>query len=397
MALEKPHSIYNFVYLTKNLEDTLRSQHFSKVSKVFIEFEKTPDSLVEFEESKFYYALEAIANMIQMTVFLPNEEQCEIFKRKTERHFKYVEVIIRQKKNLLDQSKNSEEIPLLTDQSSNTISSIIADNDSFSYISPISDYNKNDSSYSENMIDDNTSSTISTMSFQYIANNNQDDLNKKISSFTNIRSNSKLDQTNYDESDVNLIENHFKPTKKKSKDLYAKNNYNEMETSLDEGIGSSGSLSNNQPKSSPNSLENFKSSPIINEYKINQNQHTIGVIDDIDNENINDEDDNDNETHLGDVVDRCEGDFADLDADVNNDEVEEDDEIDINVDDNENEMNSVLNEYRNPYNVNQDDDEELLIKKSDSKQKQRVKFSSTETNEVLLNPAEAETNLEGSI
>ena len=157
-----------------------------------------------------------------------------------------------------------------------------------------------------------------------------------------------------------------------------------METSLDEGIGSSGSLSNNQPKSSPNSLENYKSSPVINEYQMNLNhQRTIGIIDDDEeNANINDEDDNDNETHLGDVVDRCEVDFADLDNDVNNinklDDLEdEDDEIDINVEENESEMSmEVRNTYRSQ-EYNQDDDEEVLMKSSkNSKPKQRVKFSS---------------------
>lgn len=446
MALEKPHSIYNYIYLSKNLEDSLKSHNFSRVSKVFIEYEDSQDAETEFDDSKFYYALDAIANMIQMTVYLPNEEQCDIFKRKTERHLKYIQ----NQRQINDYENNSNinnNADLQNDQSSNTISSLIDD-----YISPISEYNTqttksatinkyersiplvfdDNRSFNENMIndedtdrlndfvndikrsdtltiDDNTSSSMSTMSFQY---NNQDDLNKKISS-TNYR---KLDQTNYDETDLNLIENHFKPssvnnntnekTKKKSKSnelsgFYSKNNinnnnnYNEMETSLDEGIGSSGSLSNNQSKSSPISLENYKSSPIIiNEQKMNTNlnQHTINIIDDVDNENCtnhninnndDDDDDNDNETHLGDVVDRCEGDFADLDADDNNlindvddDDDDDDEEIDINVDDNENEINNVFTEYRTPFNVH-DDNAQLNSKKStETKQKPRVQFSS---------------------
>jgi hypothetical protein len=424
------------------LDETLKIQSFSRVSKVFIEYKDEVDGIAEkFNESKFSYALDAIANMIQLTVYLPSEEQCDIFKRKTERHLKYIEsqrhkiyiddLVSFDVQNRLNKMVNSDEIPPLSDQSpSSTLRCLTVENE-FNYISPITDYNSktlsddhmngnhkyeksiplvfdeneniesmiNDeaSEYkrSENLtIDDNTSSSMSTMSFQYTSSsNNQDDLNKKIN-YNNIRSttNFKLDQTNYDECDINLVENHFKSSngktikkKPKSNELsgfYSKNkNYNEMETSLDEGIGSSGSLSNNQPKSSPNSLENYKSSPVVNGYQISLNPQTIGLIDDdVGNVNINDEDDdNDNETHLGDVVDRCEGDFADLDNDANklDDLEDEDEEIDINVEENENEMSM---DFRNPYRsqeYNQDDDQEVLIKNSNnSKPKQRVKFSS---------------------
>lgn len=403
MALEKPHSIYNYVYMSKNLTESLKSQHFSRVSKVFIEYEETADSQVDFEDSKFYYALDAIANMIQMTVYLPSEEQCEMFKRKTERYLKYVEA---QRIKTECSSKEPSDVPLLSDQSSNTISSLIADNDSsFNYISPVNEYSKSnmDDDYKRTdtlTIDDNTSSSMSTMSFQYVnSNTNQqshDDLNKKIP-----YPRTKLDQTNYDD-DLNVIENHFQNNeKKKSKpsDLigfYNKNtivgshsNYNEMETSLDEGIGSSGSLTNNQPKSSPTSFENFKSSPIINDYKLDQTHRIGSIMDDEENVNIN-EDEDQNETHLGDVVDRCEGDLDDLDADANDvnnmtneageDDEDEDDEIDINVDDNDNEMNNVLSEYnRHPYAVSQDDSEEFKKSSDNSQPQQQLPTQSTQT------------------
>jgi hypothetical protein len=239
------------------LDETLKFQSFSRVSKVFIEYEAADavaaveNGLVEkFNESKFSYALDAIANMIQMTVYLPSEEQCDIFKRKTERHIKYIE--LQRHKIYMDdlasfndvqssKSNNAAAVVHTTttvgddieSPSSNNLHSLTVDSCEFNYISPIADSNSklpqlndnlnsrlqngnhhhNNNKYdhkslnllvfddneniesmisssndealseykrSENLtIDDNTSSSMSTMSFQYsssCSNCNQDDL-----------------------------------------------------------------------------------------------------------------------------------------------------------------------------------------------------------------------------
>jgi hypothetical protein len=116
-----------------------------------------------------------------------------------------------------------------------------------------------------------------------------------------------------------------------------------METSLDEGIGSSGSLSNNNLKNSPSSFENPKLSPIVcnnseesptkqdnsesdlswYNYSMKTGRLNIGL--DLDRVKIkydtNHRDENDEETNLGDVADRCYDDVADLDVNIDDNEV----------------------------------------------------------------------------
>lgn len=89
MALEKLHTLYNYVYLNSNLMDTLRQMNFTRVNKVFVDWTETSDdesSTTPFETSKFYYTLDTIINMLNMVVYLPNEEQCNLFVKKTQRH-----------------------------------------------------------------------------------------------------------------------------------------------------------------------------------------------------------------------------------------------------------------------------------------------------------------------
>jgi ubiquitin C-terminal hydrolase len=237
MALEKPHSLYNYVYLNKNLTETLHSQQFSRVNKVFVYEGDSVDLSKHFEESKFCYALDAIINMLQTVVYLPSEEDCEIFLRKIKRHQLYME--------MLANKQRENDIDLNNDLSSKMSLQI-----------------------------ENSNATTS--------------------------------------SDMTLIEDHFKTetTKSSSKvnewfDLKS----NEMETSLDEGIGgSNGSLSNNNHGKKMSGKNVF---PFLNKNVFPLN----------DDAQVDDNDDNDdNSTNLGDVVDRCYDDVADLDVNIDDDD-----------------------------------------------------------------------------
>lgn len=88
MALEKLHTLYNYIYLNTNLSESLRQMNFIRVNKVFVDWSEDEDvfKATPFETSKFYYALDTIINMLNMIVYLPNEEQCELFVKKTQRH-----------------------------------------------------------------------------------------------------------------------------------------------------------------------------------------------------------------------------------------------------------------------------------------------------------------------
>ncbi len=91
MAYEKTHAVFNYVYLNQNIKELLKSLNFSRVSKVFIEIEASEEeSAIPFQESKFFQALDALANLINISAYLPNQEQCESFKIKTQRRLSYI-------------------------------------------------------------------------------------------------------------------------------------------------------------------------------------------------------------------------------------------------------------------------------------------------------------------
>lgn len=304
MALEKTNSIYNYVYLNDNMDDLLKSLNFTRVCKVYIETEEKPTNNIKFPESRFFYALDAIANMIQMTVFLPNTEQCEFFELKTKRRRDYIELqnqLFKKSKILKQQSKaNPEENLILTAQKT-SVNEIPE-----SSIPMINEVEEINTYLSENSTINFDNDTSSKMSVQL----NVENFDKR-----SIEPR-KLDQTNYDELESNLTPNHLK-----SIDANIKN---EMETSMeDEGIGSS--------TKSSNSLETFKvSCTMINEDFLATQKKNMDIqnafstysqdpdniknsSNSVDNENFEDEDDN--ETHLGDVAERCDVDLEELDAD----------------------------------------------------------------------------------
>ena len=118
MALEKTHSLYNYIYLNKNFEETLHSQHFGRVNKVFIEYKDETDLNKQFESSKFCYALDAIINMLQTVVYLPSDENCDIFLRKIKRHTIYMDNL--NKKQKIQQQDYDETPSKLTTEENTT-------------------------------------------------------------------------------------------------------------------------------------------------------------------------------------------------------------------------------------------------------------------------------------
>ena len=118
MALEKTNAVYNYVYLNDNVNDMLRTLNFTRVCKVFIETEEKPSGDVNFLETRFFYALDATANMIHMSVYLPNDEQCELFKLKAKRRLDYIELqnqLIKKSRVFNKTREDSEDLISLSD------------------------------------------------------------------------------------------------------------------------------------------------------------------------------------------------------------------------------------------------------------------------------------------
>lgn len=311
--------------------------------------------------------------MIQMSVYLPNDEQCELFKIKTKRRLDYIEfqnqlakksIAFSRRANSKEDGNDCEDLISLSDSNvsgnqseSATVVPTAPDANEFNM------YLGEGTNNSSNLdIDTSSKMSIATTSDE---SQQQQQQQQKISR--------QLDQTNYDELDSNMVENHFK-----SLDSGAKA---DMETSLeDEGIGSS-------TKSRSNSLELLKANGKVNKNSGEfcppaassgfQHPHIF-----IGNENNMADEEDDNETHLGDVVERCDSDLEELDSywtDVDNNNADN-----INIDDDEN----LLYEYGNEatgvtangsnglFNFENNQYESLYTDSSDLI-KQRVKFCDT--------------------
>jgi hypothetical protein len=327
-------------------------------------------------------------NMLHMVVYLPSEEESETFVRKQKRHNLFLENQRKQFKssdeNECDQISTIANNPaksLITEDntvdsydaipsvqsSSNTVSSLIADTDA-------------------NYSIDNQFSPISTTRTLNSMMHNQEDSKMSVQSAdtqpkTEMRLNEMLKE------DLELIEDHFKESEgkpsqfKKNKKSQANaniaewfdHNANEMETSLDEGIGSSGSLSNNHAKNSPNSIDYPKTSPVGFEYRLFENQKQSELNDESDfsykaPKNDSEDIDNDIETNIGDVEDRQLDDIANLLDNVDDDDLNLDFQKDADLDDKEPDSASYPN--KNIFN--------------EFKHKNRVSFLSTNQNDNSL-------------
>ena len=276
---------------------------------------------MRFDDSRFFYALDTIANMIQMTVFLPNIDQCEAFKLKTKRRLEYIELqnqLAKKAKTFNTSEFTAENIEEDQSNMSGTTLPMSCDVEEASTITSFDNFDAS-----------------SKMSFQSTV---QDDLNKKI---VDTR---KLDQTNYDEFDTNMVENHFKA----------------IDPLKDEDKG----------------VENEIDTNILSQFDDNNKNPFI----DIENSyNEEDDDENDNETHLGDVIERSDVDLAELDAEWtdNPNNIDEDDESNLLIDEYNNDHESTNLNKINPaslFNFTFPNDE-ISTQSSNKSTKQRVKFS----------------------
>lgn len=323
MALEKLHTLYNYVYLNKNLNETLRSQNFTRVNKVFVEYEDETDLSKTFESSKFYYALDTIMNMLQLVIYLPIDEQCEIFLRKTKRQNDYIEV----QRRLMETHSLKSDINVQNDE--NTIDSydtVASEQTVSSVIGEVSqaDSNKLDQTAMDafKKFEENEDSSVSKMSYQ----------------------------ENFKNEPLALVEDHFKSKQDHEheddydyKHLKQENRVylNEMETSLDEGIGgSSGSISTNNLnlKSSPNDLNwfNLKLRPCLD---VNLGLSSFKSGEDINLDN--------NRSNYDDV--------ADLDVNIDDNEINNlDDDLDNDILDAEDQRNN---------SEEQEQEQEILFRK----------------------------------
>jgi ubiquitin C-terminal hydrolase len=84
MALERLHTLQQYIYLNDKMEEKLKAQNFNRVNKVFISYESSKDDNNDESDqiSKFHYALDTISNILQLNVYLPIEEQCKIYLNK---------------------------------------------------------------------------------------------------------------------------------------------------------------------------------------------------------------------------------------------------------------------------------------------------------------------------
>ncbi|CAF0833958.1 unnamed protein product [Brachionus calyciflorus] len=129
MALEKMHTLYNYLNLNKNLDDCVQDVNFTRVNKVFVEYQDELDCQKNFESSKFYYSLDTLMNFSTISVYLPSDEQCEIFVKKSKRHAEYVKFKRSESRGLMCED-NATIDSCDTIVSEQTLSSIIAESTS---------------------------------------------------------------------------------------------------------------------------------------------------------------------------------------------------------------------------------------------------------------------------
>jgi hypothetical protein len=219
---------------------------FVRVNRVLVEYEDEEDSCRPFENSRFYFAIDSILNLLQTTVNLPTEEQCDLFVRKSKRHSAYIE------RKMSPSASTSATSPEPIDTANQCASSESSVNqrevnsdentlDSYDQIASVQSCN------TLNSLADNALSPIRMSNIQPFV------LNEDIR-------NTRTQLTQAQRNDLKLIEDHFNQT------VSAPNQY--METSFDEGIGSS-SVSTINTKLSPSQS---KSSRIGSNAHLNQNQ-----------------------------------------------------------------------------------------------------------------------------
>ena len=254
-----------------------------------------------------------------MTVYLPTEDQCDTFLKKTKRHALYTDEL-QQQRQQKQQIKNNENTfdsyDLVTDCAHPLVSSV----QSSTTTNTISSISASESS--ENQLVSQPSPSIIPSSSTLTTNVESQDLSSRMSYEDNLSTVVKNIEP------IKLIEDHFKRgdscnEKKKS----------EMETSFDEGIGSTGSLSNHNvpPSSMP------KLSPIS--YNEREDDDHLLLLAGSSNSREEDLDrfDDEEEADLDVNIDDNEINNLDDDIDFNNDGIIGDDQSDTNNCNNNNE------------------------------------------------------------
>ena len=333
MVLEKPHSLYNYFFLNNNLVDLLKSQRFTRVNKVFIEYEDEIDAKKSFENSKFYYALDAIVNILQMIVYLPTDDQLETFLKKTKRHEIYVDNKNKRKQFELQQKQQQQQHideMVNSSTSNNTTSTKVTDESTFDSYDIISSVQSSTNTLSSINVSENENqlpvapfspSSNSTNATSTTTATDQDSLSSMIKNIEPIK----------------LIEDHF--IREKIGEAVAENdasnkacakNEKKMETSFDEGIGSTGSLSTNTNNNN-NLLKNSPVSPYENA-NLMLSIPKLSPISYNEKEDILPRANSDTDLNLNDDIGRFD-DEADLDVNIDDNEINNlDDDIDFDND-----------------------------------------------------------------
>lgn len=127
MALEKMHSLCNYVNLEPYLSDCIQDTNFTRVNKVFVEYKDHLDAEQSFFDSKFYFCLDTLINLCSVSIFLPSDEQCDNYAKKSRRHTEFLKV--KRSESLLNSDDTATVDSCDTLASEQTLSSIVVDND----------------------------------------------------------------------------------------------------------------------------------------------------------------------------------------------------------------------------------------------------------------------------
>ncbi len=293
LALERQHTFSPYVYLNEHLNKSLNCLGFLKSNKVFIDYRRSGDSEeMKFNKNKFFHILQTISNLIQLTCFLPTNEQCIIYKNKLVRRYNLTD---KKKSMKFDRYSNNEnnldtydEVMIARGSTTNEAAST----DDFidmnvTAAAPVG-FNKRRNAYAapatfeedEDELDfgNSTNKVIkqkqervdveTTNSNGVLKRRFSDELSKSVDNIqlkTTKRSDGQdeMSISSPPPSDLKDIEVDIaQPILHQQHYRYHHHNVIDMETSLDEGIGSGSSP--NHIKNSPNSLDNLRGSPDTN-------------------------------------------------------------------------------------------------------------------------------------
>lgn len=127
MALEKMHSLCNFVNLEPYLAECIQDVNFTRVNKVFVEYKDHLDAEQSFFDSKFYFCLDTLINLCSISIFLPSDEQCDNYEKKSRRHTEFLKIKRTESQVNSDDTATVDSYDTLA--SEQTVSSIVLENE----------------------------------------------------------------------------------------------------------------------------------------------------------------------------------------------------------------------------------------------------------------------------